>query len=410
MIPMHNLRDQSKDLLWIEVSKRAFAHNMEQVRKLVGDEVLVAACVKGNAYGHGLSVTAKVLSEVGADWFCVFNPDEVLALREDGVEKPVLVLGFVPHNRMREMVEAGAILLLSDLSDAEALAEEATSLGKRAQVHLKVDTGLTRYGVRPESFQAFAHAVLNLKGLEVTGVGTHFATSDAAGENPYFQDQLGIFEHALTELSEAGFVPAIRHAANSAAVLRYPESHFEMVRPGRALYGYLPKPTDEAEYAAKGIVLQQVLQVKTRISHLKRVPKGTSVSYGCTFTTERESVLAMLPVGYADGYSRFLSNCGAVLVHGKRAPIRGKVCMNVTIVDITEIPGVQVGDEVVLLGEQDGELLSTYEMAELCMQTLPYNIITAFQETIPRYVVEECLILPATLLERAYRGRGGGQQ
>jgi alanine racemase len=381
-------RDQSKDLLWVEVSTKAFAHNLAEIRKVTGDDVLIAACVKGNAYGHGILESAGILEAAGVDWFCIFNPDEGLALRQAGITKPILVLGYVPHARMAEMVEANLTLFLSDATDALSLATAAKEQGKRAQVHLKVDSGLTRFGVRPEQFQDFAHTVLMMKDLEVTGIGTHFATSDEAGQNPYFEDQLGIFEHALMELSEAGFVPQVRHAANSAAILRYPESHFEMVRPGRALYGYFPHPTDVAMYEARGISLQQVLRVKTRIAQLKKVPKGTSVSYGRTFVTERDTTLAMLPVGYADGYSRFLSNCGSVLIHGKRAPIRGKVCMNVTIVDVTDIPYAEVGDEVVLLGEQDGELLSTYEMAELCMQTFPYNIITAFQETIPRYVVD----------------------
>ncbi len=383
-----NSRDQSKDLIWLEVSKSAFAHNLSQIRKLVGDEVLIAACVKGNAYGHGIIESSKLLAELGVDWLCVFNPDEGLALREEGITKPILVLGYIPHARMAEVVQADLVPFLSSIEDALSLARVAKEVGKRAKVHLKLDSGLTRFGVRPEAFQEFALGVLALKDLEVTGVGTHFATSDAVGANPYFEDQLGVFEHALMELSEAGFVPQIRHAANSAAILRYPESHYEMVRPGRALYGYLPHPTDVAHYEAKGVTLKQVLRVKSRVVQLKKVPKGTAVSYGGTFVTERETTLAMLPVGYADGYSRFLSNCGSVIVSGKRAPIRGKVCMNVTIVDVTDIPHVEVGDEVVLLGEQDGELLSTYEMAELCMQTLPYNVITAFQETLPRFVVD----------------------
>jgi alanine racemase len=383
-----NQRDQSKDLIWLEVSRGAFSHNLRTIKNITGDDVKIAACIKGNAYGHGLVQSARVLQELGVDWLCVFNPDEVLALRAEGITLPVLILGYVPGNRMLEMVQAQATLLLSDVESAQALSEASVQVGKTTQVHVKLDSGLSRYGVRQEEFIDFARRVSSLPCIEVTGVATHFATSDAQGENTYFHDQLELFEHMLTSLSEEGITPEIRHAANSAAVLRYPESHLDMVRPGRALYGYFPRPDDVQSYREQGMELKQVLRVKTRVTHLKKVPKGTAVSYGCTYVTERESILAVLPVGYADGYSRFLSNCGNVLVQGKRAPIRGKVSMNVTIVDVTDIPGVEVGDEVVLLGSQGDENISTYEMAELCMQTLPYNIITAFQETLPRYLVE----------------------
>ena len=380
--------DPSNYLNWIEISRSALAHNLEVVKEVVGDCCLIAPVVKGNAYGHGIVQAATALNEAGAHGFCVFSLDEALALRGAGIDKPILLLGYVLPSRLGEVVEHDLRLFLSDLDVAKQLSALAVERGREVRVHLKLDSGLTRYGVRPDQFLDFCKDVATLPNLIIEALGTHYATSDQEGENAFFHQQLEVFEKASVALAEWGIVPGIRHTANTAALLRYPEAHFEMVRPGRIIYGYYFSNDREQMAAETGVELRPAFTLKSRITMLKDVPAGTPVGYGCTHTTTGDVKVAILPIGYADGVSRFLGNRCDVLVGGKRVPIIGKVCMNITIVDVTSIEDPKIGDEVVLIGRQGDAEITCEEIAILCHNTLPYNILTAYQDSLPRLLVD----------------------
>jgi alanine racemase len=372
----------------IEISRSALVHNLEVAKRLAGNCCLVAPVVKGNAYGHGLIPVATALADAGADGFCVFTVEEGVRLRTAGVTAPILVMGYVEPLEMENLIANDLRLFLSDSETAHALSAAAVRCGKEARVHVKIDTGMGRFGVFYTEAEAFLKEVAGLSGVQIEGMATHFATSDEKGENEHCHDQFERFRAVLKTAEDLGIHPSIRHAANSAAVLRYPEMRLDMIRPGRMMYGYFSDPADIPVYAEQEIVLEQVIAVKSVVAMVKKVPAGTPISYSRTYTTNRESTLAVIPMGYAEGISRFLSNKGEVLIQGKRAPIRGRVCMNVLTVDVTDIPGVKAGEEVVFLGHQGDEFISCYEMAELCMQTLPYNILTAFQDSLPRILVD----------------------
>jgi len=372
----------------IEISRSALNHNLGVAKQLAGEGCLVAPCIKGNAYGHGLLPVALTLTELGADSFCVFTVEEGIVLRTAGILVPILVLGYVDASEMDAVITHNLHIFVDDIETAKDLNAAAEKRNRVMPVHLKIDTGMGRFGILYEELPHFLEAYTQLHFLQTEGVASHFATSDQEGENKYFHIQFERYQRALQQLAAVGIYPTIRHIANSAAVLRYPEVRLDMIRPGRMIYGYLPHPEDVQTYAEQGIVLQQVITVKSVVAQVKKVPAGMPVSYGGTYVTERESILAIIPIGYADGISRFLSNIGSVLIGGKRAPIRGKVCMNAFTVDVTDIPGVLRGDEVVVLGKQGDAEISCYEMAELLMHTLPYNVLTAFQDSLPRIVID----------------------
>lgn len=374
--------------LQIEISRSALAHNFAQVRKLVGECCLIAPCVKGNAYGHGLVVVASTLVELGANGFCVFSVDEGITLREAGIQVPILVLGYVATDELPLVLAHDFRIFLHDLSTAALLSELALHQGIKAKVHIKVDTGMGRFGVFYTEAESFMKKIANFPGLHIEGVASHFATADEPGDNSFYHTQMQRFHDVLDQVKTHGMRPSIRHIANSAATLRYAESHFDMVRPGCLIYGYFAQPFDLSEYGGKGFSLRPVMTVKTVVAQVKKVPAGTPIGYGGTFITEKESVLATLPVGYADGINWLVSNRGYALVSGQQAPIRGRVSRNAVVIDVTNISGVQVGDEVVLLGKQgDGEI-TLAEIASCVEIPLPSSVLTTFQNTIPRVLVD----------------------
>lgn len=363
---------------WAEIDLGAFAANLRGVRELVNPRVKVMAVVKANAYGHGAARMAAVAAENGADQLAVATLDEAVALREAGIELPILVLGTsIPGEGCVAAVELGIAQALCTVELAEALSAAAQRLGKEALVHLKIDTGMSRIGVRPEEAVAFMQRVGHLPGLKFAGVFSHFAASDEP-DNPYTLEQFARFQKALGALEQAGYTFPLRHIANSAAILDHPEMHLDMVRPGCILYGSWP-----GEKTQRKVVLKPTLALKTRIVFLKRVPAGTPVSYGLTYTAPTERLLATLPIGYADGYRRGLSNKASVLVRGRRAPIVGRVCMDQCVVDVTDVPGVALGDEVVLIGEQGKEAVTAGELAAI-LGTLDLELYCGISPRVPR--------------------------
>ena len=372
----------------IEISRGALAHNLKVVRDIVGECCLIAPVVKGNAYGHGLVPVSKTLIESGANGLCVFSVNEGVTLRQVGVDVPILVLGYVSNHDYEAVIEHDLRIFIDSIDVAKDLNSAGLKARKVVPVHLKIDTGLGRFGVFYDAAEAFVQSLKPLQNLRVEGIASHFATSDAQGENEHCHTQFKRFLKVIDMVKAQGFTPSIRHISNTAALLRYPEMRLDMVRPGRILYGYLPTRDDIPLYAEQGIDVQQVISVKTVVALVKKVPSGTPISYGLLYVTSRDTTIAVLPFGYADGLSRFLSNKGSVLIKGKRAPIIGRVGMNSVTVDITDIPGVLRGDEAVLLGKQGDDMITCYEMADMLMNTLPYNVLTAFQDSLPRILTD----------------------
>jgi len=360
----------------------AAARNVRAIRASLNPATKMIAVVKADAYGHGLVPFSKVALKNGAACLAVAIPEEGIALREAGVTAPIIILG----NNLPDAAEA---IVTHDLqptvcepSLAKALDEEARRQGKWVQVHLKVDTGMGRIGIREErELDRMAECLKGCTNLEVQGLFTHFANSDGADKG-YAHEQFERFVAFQKRLAGHGFAPQL-HAANSAAIADLPETHLDMVRAGIMMYGYYPSPN-----VHKNIPLEPVMSVKTQVYFVKTVPAGETISYDRTYTTWRPTRVATLAVGYGDGYKRALSGKGAVLIRGRRAPILGRVCMDQVMVDVTEIPGVVEGDEAVLLGTMGSERIDADEIAEWA-NTISYEVLLSFSARVPRVYVEE---------------------
>jgi len=362
---------------WAEVDLDAFAANVAAFRRHVGERVEVFAVLKANAYGHGAVPLAPVALEAGASRLAVHRAIEGRELRQAGIRAPILVMGYTPPAAADLAVEHRLTPSCTTVEFARALSARAAAAGMRVPVHVKVDTGMSRYGLFPEEVVEFARALIELPGLFLEGLFTHFATADAA-DPIHVRRQLAIFNDVLTSLRAAGIEVPLAHAANSAATMRLPETHFNAVRPGISLYGL--DPSSEWPPAFE---LRPVLALKSRVARVHDLPVGAGVSYGRTFVTQRPTRAALVPVGYGDGFHRLLSNRGSVLVRGKRAPILGRVCMDQFVVDVTDIPGVQQDDEVVLIGRQGQEHIRAEEVARLA-ETINYEVTTSLMPRVTR--------------------------
>ncbi len=377
--------------VWVEVSERAYAANLGFFRRLVGPGVELSAVVKSNAYGHGFEQIAGLAARHGADSFCVHSLDEALRLRRAGFAHDVLIMGPAPPGRLGEVVEHDFRLVLFARATAERLAELTAALAKTVRLHLKLETGTHRQGVEGDELDELAAFLKRHPALVVEGVYTHFANIEDTTRRDYADHQIGRFETGLARLAAAGLEPPKRHAACSAACLVVPRTRFDMVRLGISQYGLWPSKETclsyRLDHPGEEPALEPVLAWKTRITQVKRVPAGRFVGYGCTYQTTRDSLVAVLPVGYADGYDRRLSNQAHVLVRGRRAPVRGRVCMNLTMVDVTDVPGAEPGDEAVLLGTQGDQEVTADHLAGL-VGTIHYEIVTRINWDLPRIVVE----------------------
>ena len=362
---------------WAEIDLDAIAHNVTAIKRLVGERVKVMAVVKANAYGHGLVPVAQVALQNGASWLAVTRVSEGMTLRCAGIRAPILVMGYSPPASVSKAVEYGLTLTLSSLDQARALAERATRAGKTVPVHLKVDTGMGRFGLLPGETVEFAQAIQQLPGLILEGVYTHLAVADSADQG-YTRRQLRSFQEVTAALEREGIRIPVRHAANSAATLAMPESHLDAVRAGIAIYGL--RPSEEVEPT---VPLRPALTLKSRVGRVSTLPAGSSISYGCTYVTQRPTRLALVMVGYGDGYMRLASNRGVVLIHGQRAPIRGRICMDQFVVEVSHIEHVSLDDEVVLIGRQGDKVLSAEEIARWS-ETINYEVVTQLSPHVPR--------------------------
>jgi alanine racemase len=355
----------------------ALIWNFRQIRSKVGPQVKVLSMVKANGYGHGARAVAKALAGEGSDAFGVATLEEGIELRQAGIHAPILVLAGAYPDQIDLFFENRLTPGIHALESLNELDTAAHSRNKTLNVHLKVDTGMGRIGLLPVEVDSWLPKIKDLRALKIEGVFSHFSHAESV-EGSYTQQQLRLFRKVVERLRAEGVAPPFVHLANSAATITLPAAYFDMVRPGLMLYGVYPSPAMQGQ-----ISLKPVLSWKTRILQLKRVSAGSSISYGQTFVTKRESLIATLPIGYADGYPRLLSSRGQVLVRGKRAPVAGRVCMDLTMIDVTDIEKIQPGDEVVLLGRQGDAEISADEMAAWA-NTISYEILTSISSRVPR--------------------------
>jgi alanine racemase len=343
------------------------------------------AVLKANAYGHGAVACARAAASAGVEMIAVALVEEGLELREAGVKTPILVLGGLYEGAEEVMVETDLTPVLFRPDQIEAFALAARAQRTRLDFHLKLDTGMGRIGARVEELPGLLRALADAPELHADGILSHFANADDADQEMN-ERQLDRFRRALALLSGAGLSPRWRHLSNSAGVLGLPGAHdgelCNLVRPGLVLFGESP-----AERLREAAPLEPVLTWKTQVLHVKAVKAGTPVSYGGRWCATRDSLIATLPVGYADGYPRKLTNCGEVLIRGQRAPVAGTVCMDACMVDVTQVPGAQRGDEVVLLGRQGSERIGAGELAARA-GTIPYEIFTGISARVPRLLAE----------------------
>jgi alanine racemase len=363
--------------VWAEIDLDAIVHNVAALKRHVGDRVAIMAVVKSNAYGHGAEPVARAALESGAAWLAVNRIGEGVALRQAGIGAPILVMGYSPAASAPAAVEGDLALTVTDLALAEALSATAGRAGKTVPVHVKVDTGMGRFGLAPEEVVDFARALGRLPGLTLQGLFTHFAVADQADKS-YTRRQFATYSQVSASLEAAGIPVPVRHVANSAATLDLPEMHLDAVRVGIAMYGL--RPSQEVEPA---VALRPALALKSRVGQVRRLPAGSSISYGRTFITERPSTMALISCGYGDGYARLNSNRGVVLVRGRRAPIRGRVCMDQFVVEVPDSAGVLRNDEVVLIGQQGDDRLSAEEVASWA-ETINYEVTTQLLPRVPR--------------------------
>jgi len=356
---------------WIEVDLDAIARNTRNIRDHIGDQVKMMAVVKANAYGHDVVEVARTVLENGASSLVVARAEEGVFLRENGFSCPILVLGITMPPQADLLVEYDLTATVSDSQGAELLSEISLSRKTVTKVHIKIDTGMGRIGIKPEEALFFAETLLSQKGIEVEGIYTHFATADSADKDLTYQ-QYDLFNQVIEQLENHHIDIPVKHVANSAAILDLPETKFDAVRAGEILYGIYP-----SEEVSRSIFLEPVFQVKSRISFLKNYPSGKGLGYDQTFKTKRDSIIATLPGGYVDGYRWILSNRGRVLVNGKEVPVVGNLCMDSCVIDVTECPDVQVGDEVVLVGTQNGKFINVRDLVSM-VQSTNDEIMTGF--------------------------------
>jgi alanine racemase len=363
-----------------EIDLRALAENFRALRLAVGPAVGVIAVVKADAYGHGAAAVARLLEGLGIRGLGVATVEEGVVLRAAGIRCPVLIMG-AAFGRDHEAVIANDLLpMVGDAADIDPFAEAAKRLGRvRYGIHIKVDTGMSRLGVTVPAFAAVLRQCASYPSLRLDGMATHFACADDRDPGQT-ERQLQQFIKCLDLARTMGADPQWIHAANSAAALRFPRARFDLIRPGIVLYGASPGEHVPA------LELKPVMSLRTRINAIREVPSGTPISYGGTFVTKRWSKIATIPVGYADGYPRSLSNRGWVIIRGKRAPLVGNICMDLTLVDVTEVDKVGVGDSVVLLGQDGEERIGAADLAAWA-GTISYEILARVSVRVPRSYV-----------------------
>lgn len=371
---------------WIEVSRAALHNNVAQLRAALTGHTPLMGVVKANAYGHGAVATAATVQDAGVECFAVATLGEAIELREGGITRPILVLGYTPARQTSEALQHRITLTVFDPTTAAEMDRLAAQRAARLTVHVKINTGMNRLGLPPEEALAFLQLLDGLRNLVVEGIFTHFATSDEL-DKAYAEYQFGRFSDLLNQLTSARLRPPVAHAANSAALLTMPQTHLDLVRSGIALYGLDP----DMEQCALPLGFQPALRWKAVVTHVSTLQPGEPVSYGREFIAERTLRTAVIPVGYADGFPRRPRTWGSVLIRGREAPILGRVCMDQTVVDITAIEAatgaITQGEEVVLIGRQCDAVL-TAEAVSVRVGTNNYDVVSRILARVPRLLVD----------------------
>lgn len=370
---------------WAEISLDAIEHNMRQIRNYVGDATKILGVVKADAYGHGYLEVTKTLLDSGADYLAVACIDEAIQLRRCGIKAPILILGHTANEYAGELVAKDIIPTCFSLELASCISRSAVKQDKVAKIHIKIDTGMGRVGFRYTEDAALneetLRAVLDIAALpniEIEGIFTHFAIADD-DDDAYTHLQFRRFQEVCDRLKADGLSIPIRHCCNSAALIRFPEMHMDMVRPGIIQYGLKPSPFVDCSV----LELEPAMQLKARITYLKEVEEGVTVSYGRTFKTQKPAKIATIPIGYADGYSRLLSGKAEVIAKGQKCKIIGNICMDQCMIDVTDVNTINIGDDVILFGKSDALELPVERLAEQ-MGTINYEILCVIGKRIPR--------------------------
>ncbi|EES91272.1 alanine racemase [Clostridium botulinum C] len=369
--------------VWAEINLDNLASNMKEIKKISSSKKIIGI-VKADAYGHGALDVAPTLIENGATGLAVAVINEGVELRRSGIECPIMVLGFTAPTLIDTLLRHDIEQTVFSLEYAKQLSEVAEKMHKKIKIHIAVDTGMGRIGFLPnkESVQD-VKKISKLPNVEIKGIFTHFSTADESNKE-YTYYQLKKFNEFYDELKKENVNIETRHIANSAAIMELSETQFEGVRPGIILYGYYP--SDEVDKSK--LKLKPVMELKTNIVHIKKISSGQYISYGRKFKTERESIIATLPVGYADGYTRLLFNKAKVIINGQFAPIIGRICMDQCMVDITDIKGdVKLGDEVILMGQENGIKIDADDIASM-LGTINYEVVCMISKRVPRVYIK----------------------
>ena len=367
------------------VSLDAIEHNFTEMRKNINQDTKIIAVIKADGYGHGAAAIARLIHDYDYIWgFATATAEEAVELRRQGVTKPILILGLIFEEYYPELVKYDIRPCVCDLITAHGLADEAERQGKTVHMHLAVDTGMTRIGYSdiPDNVEEIKK-ISQLQNVEIEGIFTHFARADEIDKGPALR-QLDRYLTFVSMLEQAGIHIPVRHCSNSAGIIRMPEANLNVVRAGITIYGIYPSNEVERE----PVKLLPAMELKSRVSYVKSVGPGVEVSYGGTYVTDRFTKIATIPVGYADGYPRKLSNKGWVLIHGRKAPVIGRVCMDQFMVDVTDIEDVRAGDEVTLIGRDGEELISVEELGDLCGR-FSYEFVCEISKRVPRIYVKD---------------------
>ena len=379
---MDNLREVRP--VYLEINMDNLTNNYNEIRRIVNPNTKIMAVIKANAYGHGSVELAKMYEKIGVDRLAVSIISEAVELRREGIKIPIQLLNYTPESQLGLVIDNDIIQGINTYEDAKLLSDLAVKKGKKAKIHIKIDTGMGRIGFLPneDSIKEIVK-IHKLPKLEMEGMFTHFAKADETDKS-FTKIQFERFNWVSEKLEENGIELKVKHVSNSAAIIDLPEYNLDLVRPGIILYGYYP--SDEVN--KNKINLKPAMTLKAKISNIKTVPEGTGISYGHIYSTSKKSVIATVPIGYADGYSRILSGKADVCINNKRAPIVGRICMDQMMVDITGIDNANIGDEVVLFGYDNESYPRVEELASL-LGTINYEFICMMGRRIPRVFIKD---------------------
>ena len=369
---------------WVEISEKNLKNNLSQFRSLIGEDRKLMAVVKSNAYGHGSIEVAKIASSGGADWLGVDSIDEALELKKNSIDLPILILGYTLKSRLKEVAENGFRQVVYN----KEIIEELAKFDKRINVHIKVETGTSRQGVLEKNVVDFAKYIKRFNNISIEGIYTHYANIEDTTDHSYAREQLDRYMTIVKLLEENGFEILVKHTACSAATVLFPETYFNMVRLGISMYGHWSSKETQVTANEQKIKLdlKPVLTWKTKVAQVKIIKDGTPVSYGLTEKVSQDNKIAILPIGYWDGFDRGLSSVGNVLIGGKKCKVLGRVCMNMIVVDVNHVEDVNSEDEVVIMGKQGDEEITAEEMASK-IGTINYEVLTRINPRILRIAV-----------------------